>query len=520
MKKIIALTMALVICTGLLSGCGESTAGETQATQGLNTFCVGYAKADITPTDPVPLGGYGDEEERISIGFLEPLYATCVAFSDAEGERLLLISVDLSGCREEIFTPLREKIAEENGMPVSHVLFTGSHSHSSPHMGSASKAYVEQIKESMRLGAQAALADLAPATMETGFQRVDRINTNRHYLLTDGSYQGRAVGTLAKEKLVGHYDIADNLLQVVKFTREGERQPVVLVNWCGHPTGMKQENYYYASPNYVGALRTALEEKYGCLVSFVLSGSGNVNNGSQIASEIDYESGDYKALGTLLAGYVGEVLDAKLTPGKADDVIVVENLMQEPGKTGLMREVPLYAFSVGDWACVTAPFEIFDTNAVAVREASPFKMTFYASCANKGLGYLPTPPSFDWEITYEAEITQFPKGMAEKVQDALIGQLEEAFRQSGNEETEKPEGYLTPEFVPSSDGKTYQNPSPGSWSQCREVKNGFYAIMLLQGSDFKTMLCLDKTVAEKVVTASQMQLVFNEQNVIVDVILQ
>jgi hypothetical protein len=34
------------------------------------------------------------------------------------------------------------------------------------------------------------------------------------------------------------------------------------------------------------------------------------------------------------------------------------------------------------------------------------------------------------------------------------------------------------------------------------------------------MLCLDKSVAEKVVAATNMQLVFNEQNVIVDVITQ
>ena len=110
--------------------------------------------------------------------------------------------------------------------------------------------------------------------------------------------------------------------------------------------------------------------------------------------------------------------------------------------------------------------------------------------------------------------------MAEQVQDALIGQLQDIFVQSGNAETEKPEGYLTPEFVPTSDGKTYMNPAPGNWSQCREVNNGFYAIMLLQESKFKTMLCLDKSVAEKVVAQASMQLIFNEQNVIVDVIAQ
>ena len=514
MRRIIAFFLIAVLSISLF-GCGE--AKQTKAPE---TFCVGYAKADITPKDSVPLGGYGDHEERISKGFLEPLYATCVAFSDAEGEKLLLISIDLSGCRDEIFTPLRKQIAEENNIPMSHVLFTASHSHSSPHMQSVSKAYVEQVQQSIAVGATAALADLAPATMETGFDRVDRLNTNRHYLLTNGKYQGKEVGTLPKDQVYGHFDIADNLLQVVKFTREGEKKPVVLVNWSGHPTGMKQEKYYYASPNYIGILRTTLEESHGCEVSFVLSGSGNVNNDSQFDADLDYERGDYVTLGQTLAKHVGQIMDSKLTAGKADNVILSENLFQAKDKTGINQEVPLYAFSVGDWACVTAPFEIFDTNAIAVREASDFAMTFYASCSNNAMGYLPTPPSFDWEITYEAEITKFPQGMAETVQQELTRQLSDIFAQSGNEKCEKREGYLTPEFVPQTDGNVYQNPAPGKWDQCREVNNGFYSTILLTGSSFKTILCLDKTVAEKVVAASAMQLVFNEQSVVVDVIPQ
>ena len=533
MRRFISLLIVMLLSLSLFSGCGNAPAentGETEdrtaATESATlpaTFCVGYAKADITPENSVPLGGYGDEEERYSKGFLEPSYATCVAFSDAGGEKLLLISIDLSNCRKEIFYPIREQISQETGLPVSHVLFTASHSHSSPYTASAGFAgvqeYIDLMKKRIPEGAKAALADLKPATMETGFQRVDRLNTVRHYLLTDGSYQGREVGTLSKDKLVGHYGKSDNLLQVVKFTREGDK-PVVLVNWSGHPTGMSGENYYYASPNYAGAIRTELETNYDCYASFVLSGSGNVNNGSQLASDLDYGKGEYKVLGKILADHVGQIMESGLTSGKAEDILVSENLFVAKNKSGLDQEVPLYAFSVGDWACVTAPFEIFDTNAMAVRDASPYKMTFYASCANESNGYLPTPASFDWEITYEAQITKFPKGMAEMVQNELIRQLNEIFAQSGNVEAEKPEGYLTPEFVPASDGKIYKNPAPGNWDQCYAVNNGFYSIVLLQESTFKTMLCLDKSVAEKVVAQTAMELVFNEQNVIVDVIPQ
>lgn len=540
MKRYISIIVVLLLSLYLFSGCGSAPAESTEAvhettvqTSGTEpaipdailpaTFCVGYAKADITPIDPVPLGGYGDHETRISRGFLEYLYATCVAFSDADGNRLLLIAHDLGSSRQEVFDPIREQIARENGIPGSHIHFAASHSHSSPYTTSTAyenvSEYIALVRQRIAEGAKAALADLKPATMETGFQRVDRLNTVRHYLLTNGKYQGRAVGTLTKDKLVGHYGKVDNLLQVVKFTREGDK-PVVMVNWAGHPTGMNGEGYYYASPNYPGALRTELEATHNCYAAFVLSGSGNVNNGSQIASEIDYRKGEYKVLGKLLADRVGEILKNGLTPGKADRILVSENIMQSTTNKLQVMDVPLYAFSVGDWACVAAPFEIFDTNAMAVRDASPYRMTFYASCANGALGYLPTPPSFDWEITYEAEITKFPKGMAETVQDALIGQLRDIFAQSGNTETEKPDGYLTPEFVPTSDEKIYINPAPGEMGLCQEVNNGFYAVMLASDSNIRTMLCIDKSVAEKVVAQAAMKLIFNEQNVIVDVIPQ
>ena len=98
MKRLIALFLCLVLSLSLFSACGstESTAStkdtsaETEGTQAaglipeITAFSVGYAKADITPTDPVPLRGYGDAMERISEGFLEPLYATCVAFAESK----------------------------------------------------------------------------------------------------------------------------------------------------------------------------------------------------------------------------------------------------------------------------------------------------------------------------------------------------------------------------------------------------------------------------------------------------
>ena len=534
MKRLLALVMCLALSLSLFSACGgadstETTKDTTSATEGnqsagknslipeITAFSVGFAKADITPTEAVPLRGYGDAMERISEGFLEPMYITCVAFADTEGEIVLLISHDLTNTAESVFEESRQQISDATGIPFSNILFTASHCHSAPDYSQSHPNipnYILMVRSQALEAAKAALADLSPATMETGFDRVDNLNTVRHYLLADGNYQGKSVGTVAKDQLIGHYSKVDNLLQVVKFTRESDKD-VILVNWQGHPMGVGDSLYKMAGPNYPGILRTELEAKYDCEVSFVLSGSGNVNNGSQIKSDIVQK--DYVDLGKRLAGHVSDILENKLTPGKLDKIHLSENIWKTPNKNGVPSDVPLYAFSIGDWACVTAPFEIFDTNAMAVRDASKFKMTFYASCANEAQGYLPTPPSYSWAITYEAPICKYPAGTAELLQEQLIGQLETIFAASGNEVVDKGEGYNTPEFVPTSDGTVYINPAPGS-AEYTAVANGFYHVVLFKGTDVKNMLCIDEATAQKVVAASQMELLLNEQSVIVDVI--
>lgn len=517
MKRFVSMLLCTAMILGMFAGCG----GEEKTSNEVTAFSVGYAKANINPSDPVPLRGYGDAMERFSTGILEPLYATCVAFADTEGEVVLLISTDLANSFTNMTEDARNRISEATGVPVSHVLFTASHSHSSPDIMQTSAAsiitYTEFVIEQFVQGAKDAIADLAPATMETGYNRVDGINTVRHYLLSDGTYQGKSVGTLAKDALIGHATKVDNLLQVVKFTREGDKKPVVLVNWCGHPGNISDDIYTLASSHYVGVLRSQLEEKYGCEVSYVLSGSGNVNNASQIPGEVAHK--DYKELGTRLANEVSTILDSKLTASKVDKIHLSENLWTAADKTNLNQTLPLYAFSIGDWACVTAPFEIFDTNAMAVRDASKFKMTFYASCANESYGYLPTPASYDWAITYEAPISKFPKGTAEALQAELIRQLDEIFVASSNEIVDKGEGYNTPEFVPTSDGITYINTTPGELNNCMAVENGFYAIGLFaeNSANAKTMLCIDKATAEAVLAKESMKLLFNESHVIVGI---
>ena len=167
---------------------------------------------------------------------------------------------------------------------------------------------------------------------------------------------------------------------------------------------------------------------------------------------------------------------------------------------------------------ITAPFEIFDTNAMAVKEESPYRMTFYASCCGGSNGYLPTPESFDWVQAYEAQITQFPKGTAETVQAAQSQLLQDLFESTGRVEAEKPEGYVRPPYEPKTDGVLYYT-CVSSTKDFRPVKNGFYTFETMDEKGNKPLLLIkDLQVAEKILSVESAQYLFDQQNVVVGIL--
>ena len=501
------LVLSSLLLIALLGSCGGQTSPETTPAG----FCVGYGKADISPEKSVYLAGYGDPvAERMSTGVAERLYATCVSITDAKGNTVLLICLDLLNPYEEIITPVRERLAEQTGVPFDRIMVCCSHNHSGPDI--RDPVYALLMEERITEAVTQAMESRKPATMETAFTRPEGYVFVRHYLLTDGNFQGEAVGAVPKEQVYGHYGKADNLLQLVRFNREGDK-PVVLINWQGHPRGTEPNSHTTATPNYAGVMRTTVEEGLDCYGSFFLSGSGNLNNNSQIPSEVKQEN--YMVLGKAL-GEEAIVAAANFKPANSGDIQMAFSYLGPDGQEA-SAGAPLYAMSIGDVAFVFAPFEIFDTNAVAVKEGSKFKMTFYASCTNERHSYLPTDPSFDWVQHYEVRVTRYPKGTAKVVEDILSRLVDDCFTASGNTEIPKEEGYITPEFVPTCDGIEYINPSAGDTTSYVKVENGFCRIVLLEGTTIKQFLTLNEEVAKEVLAQPTVKLLRNEQNVVVGV---
>ena len=515
MKKALTLLLCTVMLVSMFIACGTSEEGNQ--TDKITSFSVGYSKVDITPSDPVPLAGFGDNNERISTGALDPICATCIAFSDTDGNTVIVFGLDMLNTPVDIVKLAREQINAATGIPTTHIQFTASHTHNSydqastgnPHVATARTKFLEQCVKA----AQEALADRKPAKMFGSFSRPDNLNFVRHYVLSDGTYQAYKLGTLPRDQIYGHKWKADNLLQVIKFTREGGKD-IVLVNWQSHYYGSNgvESDYYKLSADYPGALRDELETQLDCHAAFVLGGGGNINCTSQIKSE-NHNKG-YVEHGKMLAASAIESMQ-NMQPLETGTIQLKQHDFVAPNT---IAENELTAFGFGDFGMVFAPWEIFDIHAKGVRDDSKYTYTYYASCANGGWGnrYLAHEESFSY-YCYESSTARYPMGTAELVQEALTKLINECFDASGQTQKERADGYTSTPYVPVSDGLVYTNPQPGNMDTFKLGVNGHYYTMFIEGTNVKQLLIKNEEIAKQMNEKETMKLLFDDRNIVVGI---
>jgi len=359
MKKMISSFLCLLLLAGLIAGCGEQD-GTASNAAAVDTFSVGYARVDISPTASVPMGGFGDG--RMSTMVTEPLYTNCIAISDKD-TTVLVFTLDLTRSYSQAIPDIRSYISEQTGIPVSNIMTTASHTHSGPDLSMkttpAIADYITALREQMLEAANAALEDRKPAALEATSIRPENMNYVRHYIMDNGTYAGSNFGSYKSGKIVGHVSKADNLMQLLKFTRDNGND-VVLVNWQGH---YRVEKGTLISSDYYGILRSNLEKELDCHAAFVLGPSGNVNTRSQINTEPSILN--YVEYGNKLTEYALEAAK-NFVPIQTGRVEITENLYQaESVKGGNKVEYPLYALSVGDAAFVFDPTRCLMSTASA-----------------------------------------------------------------------------------------------------------------------------------------------------------
>ena len=432
---------------------------------------VGYGRTDITPEESVPLRGYGSTSNRMSDHVLNPLAATCLAFTDEAGQSVLIFALDLAAATEYWVGRYAPAISKATGVPADHIFGSGSHTHSAPDYSNMEQAsvprYLDLLEEQLVAAAVAAMADRKEAEIFSTSAYPVGLNFVRRYILEDGTPAGDNYGHFDQSPIKCHESEIDNQMQFVKFVREGKKD-IVMVNFQTHPhrTG-NGGKFKGVSSDIVGVMRDETEQRLGCDFIYFTGGSGNVNPRSRIDAENNYAdhweqgkamadvavsvegtykpvpAGTVKVKTTTLTCPVNHTLDHRVKDAEyisanykatgdrptwtAEAKKLGFNSVYHAGaiikhsKGPETMDMTLHAIRVGELAFVNVPYEMFDTNGKQIKEASPFDVTYVLTCG-AGAGYIPSALGFQ-NGGYSVDNCWFLPGVGELFANTLIDSL-------------------------------------------------------------------------------------------------
>ena len=484
-------------------------------------FAVGYGKADITPdpTTKISLTGNNDDRTRLSTGRRESLWANCIAFTDTDGTTVILFGTDLHGTEDDVWQEIQQGIEERTGVPAYFMQAGASHNHQAPNQCTFSLTPVRMNNKVMVQkciqAAVDAMEDRAVAKMYMGIGRPEDMVFTRHFVLKNGDYLGWGGPANSRfDEIQGYMEKGDNLLQVVKFVREGKKD-VAVINWQGHPHGRigtdRKDSYTLLYGGGPTVMRDKLLEKADCESVYIMGGSGNSTQAPFLRPHNKFA--DYEHYGETLADEVIKVFE-NMTPAQTGKIHYYADMRVFP-VPGDVRKRPYAAFGFGDFGYAAQPFESFQSNAIAVREASPYFMTIYNQVANgnRVSGYLPDAKSWTYDC-YEHRPCFSPPGSGEVVQQWLTDMIWDLFRKSGQSVKEKLPGYYR-DRTPKWDGNTYdilpdQEITPSKYGHC--------PIQAILNGQEVNILAETEELARKILERKQVKLLINEQNMTVGLI--
>ncbi|MGD0262573.1 MAG: neutral/alkaline non-lysosomal ceramidase N-terminal domain-containing protein [Verrucomicrobiota bacterium] len=239
----------------------------------------GTAKADITPTQPLWMAGYGSRTKPAE-GKEMSLWLKVLALEDARGHRAIILTSDLLGIPQSIYRHTCAALKEKFALEPDQILLSASHTHSGPVLFGALRdvyplddaqlalieTYSAGLEASIVETVGKALADLAPARLAAG-QGAAGFAVNRR-----NNLEPSVPKLIAEGALKGPVDHAVPVLAI--YLPDGKLK-AVLFGYACHNTVM---DYYKWSGDYAGFAQLALEKSHPDASAMFFIGCGGDQN--------------------------------------------------------------------------------------------------------------------------------------------------------------------------------------------------------------------------------------------------
>ena len=455
-----------------------------------DSFKAGFARTDITPPLGVPISGYFGYRPAEKV--LDPLEATCVAFSDGV-TTALVYTVDNLHVSDDIIARAWDAIAKSTGVSRDTVYIASTHIHTGA--ATEKRYYLTGLSgkaeaDAMRLisianeilvtrladAGRMACEDLAPASLSIARGTCPGISFIRIFRMKDGGT--RTNPGVNNPDIASPVGTPDETLQLVRIAREG-RPEIAIVNFQTHPDVIGGRNISADWPGFARRfIERAMDGRVFCAFFNGAQGDTNHINVHPIPGQETKKGYAHsrkmglKVAGAALAAWEDCVpVPAGKVAGRVRTVRVAANVpdpkdlplarkykaAHEAGRhkeipyTGMeyttvvaeasrilklehgpdFFEMPVSTISIGrSLAFAGFPGEPFTQLGRDVKARSPYAMTIPCCIVNGSWGYLPTREVFAFG-GYESRSSMFRPGVGEILSDALSEDLRALHAQAG-----------------------------------------------------------------------------------------
>lgn len=303
MRKYIRLILAWVVFLGL----GSLALGEKQAP---STWKAGAAKIKITPEKPMWMSGYAARDKPAE-GTLTDLWAKALVLQDQQGQRAVLVTLDLVGIGRDLSRRICDQLLAKYQLERQAVALSVSHTHCGPVVHSNLNTmylldqeqqkliqdYAQTLEQKIVEVVGNALKDLAPARLEWGHGTCGFAVNRRN------NKEAEVPKLIEKGELKGPVDHDVPVLAV--RGQQGQLRAVL----CGYACHATVLSFYQWSGDWPGFAQIALEKAHPGAVALFWAGCGADQNPLPRRTVVLAEK-----YGQMLADSVDAVLARPMTP--------------------------------------------------------------------------------------------------------------------------------------------------------------------------------------------------------------